>query len=58
MIRNKKYIDRVIDLDVTNSGADAKHYLNVYHGRLMESTLLDFLFNIEKKARIVPKLHC
>ena len=36
MIRNKKYIDRVIDLDVTNSGADAKHYLNVYHGRLMQ----------------------
>ena len=33
MIRNKKYIDRVIDLDVTNSGTDAKLYLNVYHGK-------------------------
>lgn len=36
MIRNKKYIDRVIYLDATNSGADAKLYLNAYHGRLMQ----------------------
>ena len=36
VIRNKKYIDRVIYLDATNSGADAKLYLNAYHGRLMQ----------------------
>lgn len=36
VIRNKKYIDRVIDLDVTYGGEDAKLDLNVYHGRLIQ----------------------